>query len=671
MSDDEPCAARSSERSRGAETAQAAGATTAVFLCRCGDAIAGAIDLDALADELRRDPAVACVEAHEMLCTPDGRRLLEERIRASGAQRVVVAACSPREIEASIRESVQRAGINGYLMQIANLREHCAWVTPCPDEALRKGLSLCRAAVQRVARQEALEHSTVDFCADVLVVGGGVAGVEAALAAAEAGRNVTLIDAAPSVGGAMMAMEEVAPQLQCAACALSPRLSVLAESQHVRLLTSTRIEKVAGFVGSFVATAVKLARYVDESACLGYGCDACSQACPVTMPSARGLVSRKAVEVPFGGAVPNCAVIDRAHCLRFKGEECRACADACPVGAIAFEQEDEPVDVRAGTIVLATGASESVPVRSNPWGYGQLDDVYTLGEVEILANSNGPTAGRLLTRSGQPPHRVAVIHCAGRKELGYCSSYCCESALKTALVLAKNDGACETTHIVSDLVLWGAAGQGLLDRAASHGARILRVPDPEASHVAKVDGALHVAVEREGAPAVEMDVDMVVLATGLRPSAGTARLAAELGLPLEATGFPRPDSPTIRASGAAVDGVFLAGTAGGPRGVRASAESAHAAAALALVRGIPGKQMVLEACVARVTPELCGNCQICVRVCPFKAWQVDRSTGRAACRETLCRGCGVCAAACPGTPIAALHFTDAQLRAEIQEVLRG
>jgi heterodisulfide reductase subunit A len=641
-----------------------------VFVCRCGDNIAGVLDLPALEAELAALPGVAFVAAHDLPCSPDGQAFVTERLRDGGATHAVIVGCSPKEHEATFRAAAARAGLNPFLLQLANVREHCTWVTKDPAQAQRKALALARAAVARVRRHEPLDERSIPCTPDVLVVGGGVAGIEAALLAAAADRAVTLVESFPSVGGAVAQLEEAAPDGECAPCLLAPRLAAVAETPNLRLLTNAEVTRIAGFLGNFEVEVRERARWVDPASCIG--CDECIPACPVEVPSPfdHGLRPRKAIYMPFPGCVPNCAVIDRDACLRSRGEECTACAAACPLEAIDFTQADTTHELKVGAIVLATGAAAFDPATLPALGYGRLPEVYTLAEVERLLSTSGPTGGQLRTRDGRRPRRVVAVHCVGREALGACSGVCCQAAALVAILANKEEPACAVVHLTTDHVAPDRMAAALFDKARGHGASFVRVTDPAATRVTTGPAGPRVTY-RDGGGEHTLACDMVVLVTGLAASAGTRGLAAHLGLAVDANGFPVADHPALRPAQSSLEGVYLGGCAAGPRTIAQSVALAQAATGAALGRLVPGRLLKLEAVTSSIDEQRCAGCYVCVAACPYQACTPDPATGHVRVNEVLCRGCGTCVAACPSGAARARHFTDEQLHAEIDEVLRG
>lgn len=646
-----------------------------VFLCKCGENIGSVIDVDSLADRVKNTADVVFVETHELLCSPDGREFVSAEIRKRGVDRVVAAACSPKDHENTFQKSLEAAGLNRHLLQMANIREHCSWVSTDKVASLDKAEALIRAAIRRVRFHESLVQKEIEANPDVLVIGGGPAGIEAALLAAAAGRKVTLVEKSPTLGGTPTQFEEVAPTMECAPCMMAPRLDEVSRHEGVTVLTSTEALEIVGYLGNFKARVLKTARLIDTERCLG--CDECIQACPVSVRSdyQHGLGDRKAIFVPFPGSVPNAAFIDRENCLRYKGESCTACADACPFEAVNFQEQDEILDIEAGAVVVATGFSSFDPKADKRWDMSDMSEVYTLGGLERLAGNHGPTGGRIVMKNGEVPGTIAVVHCVGRSELGYCSGVCCQSALKIAELLrgcSKDKGGdTEVVHLHTDLVLPGRLGEGLRQKAAHAGARFVRTMGPNHMQVEKQADRLRVDYKDAVGALQSVTADMVVLACGMTSSEGTRQMAKILDLVSDSSGFIAPDHPLMRPTEASLEGVFTAGCASGPKTIAQSVVDAKSAAGAALSKIQPGKKLKLEVIVAHAEETLCSKCMVCVAVCPYRAAEYDAKADQVVINEVLCRGCGTCVGGCGSGAAIARQFTDAQLEAEMREVLHA
>lgn len=642
---------------------------TVVFLCNCGSNIANAIDLDELAAWTAQLPGVVAVERQNLLCSPDGKAFFTQALKERPVDRIVVAACSPRMHEKTFQELAEAAGLNLSCVQMANIREHCAWVTPDRAEATAKAKALLHAAVSRSRLAEPLERRTMKVHTDLLIVGGGIAGIEAALTAAKAGRKVTIVESDVALGGSVIKTEEVAPAMECSPCLLAPRLSAVRENPNITVISNAELTAVLGFYGNFTARIHQRARAVKDN-CIA--CEACFEVCPVDVRSQfhLGLGTRKAIYTLFPGSVPATAVIDKAACRHFTDGSCNACVAACPFTSIDFEQPDADFEIQVGAIILATGFANSDVAAIPGLNWGAVDNILTLPEFERIASSNGPTHGDIQLRDGSKPKSVAVVHCAGSLRddaLPYCSRICCMTALKVGDLLRKQVPDAKVYNIHNDLVLATPKERSFYKHQQHAGTVFLRSPDLTSVQVSAKDGQLQVT----GTGFAALTVDMVVLATGLKPAAGTQRLAELLNVNLDPSGFFAPDHPLLHATGASLDGIYVAGCAGAPCDIGAAVTQAQASAGDALSKLIPGREIDLEIMTCAIDEKKCGGCKFCLSVCPYKAISFDRGKKVSVVNEAICRGCGTCAATCPTGAAKAGHFTDAQIYAEIGGLLHG
>jgi heterodisulfide reductase subunit A len=323
---------------------------------------------------------------------------------------------------------------------------------------------------------------------------------------------------------------------------------------------------------------------------------------------------------------------------------------------------------------LATGDTPYVPETNNPWGFGALPNVYTLSQLERLSSNHGPTGGRVVRADGKAPRRVAVLHCVGRQELGYCSNVCCRAALKTSMLLqheASDGEPTEVIHLYADLVVGSLLGSSLKERALKRGARLVQIQDVNRVKVTQDAPGMRVLFADGGGEDQELQVDMVILAAGCGPSKGTRELIEKLDITPDGSGFAAPDHPLLRSVESSIEGIFLAGCVSGPRSIAESVASAQAAAGAAMARVQPGKRLTVEVLTAHADESLCSKCLVCVSVCPYRACVYDEKEDRVHVNELLCHGCGTCVAACASGAASARHFSDRQLEAEIEEVLHG
>lgn len=638
-----------------------------LFLCKCGTNIAESIDLEELERRFRDGPAVADVSVVELACADSGREQIRARIADAKLDRIVVAACSPKQHEATFQKVMKEAGRNPFFSQIVNIREQIAWVTPDRAKATEKAAHQIRAAIARVERHEPLEPRSIECRPDVLVVGAGVAGLTAALTLAQKARKVYVVEREFWIGGRVTSYEDVFPNLECAPCMMEPKLDHALHDERIEILTGAEVAHVAGYFGHFDVKVKKRARRVDPAKC--YGCGACYDACPVKVPNAfdGGLSERHAVHTAYAGMLPNVPAIDPEACLRVKGGDCRACADACAFEAFDFDEKDSERLLEVGAIVLATGLS-TFAVRSLPGVGAGIADLYDNAQFERILSSTGPTGGKVLTREGKEPEAIAFVHCAGSRSEAhkeYCSGVCCADVAKMGhLVHAKTEGRTRIVRILRDLTLPGRGRQKFEDKYMPKDARQIRVADPNTVTYKKEGDRIRV----DWGCGSEL-VDMAVLASAVVPAPGAAELAAALGCAVDRHGFIVPEHDLVAPGQTAIRGVLVAGCAEGPKDIQASVLQAQAAAGVALQSLVPGERIELETMTALVDPNLCSACRVCPGLCPYQAIRYVEEKGVAEVNDALCKGCGVCVAGCPAGAITNHGFTNDQILSEIRGVL--
>jgi heterodisulfide reductase subunit A2 len=642
-----------------------------VFICECGPNIRDAVDVNSLVAFSGTLPGVVLSRRHELLCSAEGQTLIAGEIAADSLTHVVVAGCSPREHERTFQRVLQSAGLNPFLLQMAAIREQCAWVTPDRTAATEKAKALIRAAVRRVTFSAALVEGEISCCADLLVVGAGISGMSASLAAAREDRRVYLVETLPCIGGKAARFETVFPGGECAACLLDPLMDAVLHHDHITVMTLSEIEDVRGFLGNFQVRVRRRVRFVSPDACLG--CGTCVGVCPVGVPNAcnEGLDTRKAIYIPYPGALPHIACLDSTVCLRFSGGDCGACRDACPFGAIDFEETDLVEEILVGGILLATGFDLSDIRPLLRYGYGIIPHVYTGMEFERLASTSGPTEGKLVLKSGAHPRRIALIHCAGSRTAAfkpYCSAVCCRYLLKFAELAAEKLPDVSIQVYFSDRCLPGKDASDLLTRVLGRQRiQFCRMAAPDSIEIFQKGDAIGIKWKDSRHGMRNGICDMVVLAPALTGAESAPHLSGCLDIPMDADGFFGIDHPVKAPVSTPREGIWVSGCARGPCSMADAVCQGQAAAGLMLSRLIPGKPILLPAWVSEINPAMCSGCRICLGVCPYGAISFEAS--RAVIREALCRGCGACAAACPGNAIGARQFTDRQLTEEIAGLL--
>jgi len=652
-----------------------------LFICWCGSNIAATVDIKAVLSAARRIPDVVSALDCRYLCSESGQDLIKEAIKNERLERIVVGACSPRMHENTFRQTVAEAGLNPYLLEIANIREHCSWVHKQTDQATLKAIALIRAAAAKAALNAPLTALQMKVEKRVLVIGGGIAGIQAALDIAEAGLPVDLVERQPCIGGRMAQLEKTFPTLDCSACILTPKMVEVARHSEIDLITYAEVEAVKGFVGQFDVKIRRKARSIDAEKC--NGCGICYEKCPAQADSEfeMGLAKRKAIYVPFPQAVPNVPVIDRDSCLYFRRGRCRICQKECPPQAVDYEQQDQILERRYGAIVVATGFDQMNLTGYGEYGYKRHPDVLTSLEFERFFNAAGPTAGKVVRLSnGMAPETVVFIQCAGSRDIArgmnYCSKICCMYTAKQAILLKEKLPEVKSYIYYIDLRTAGKGYEEFQRRAAEeYGATYLR------GSVGKIfpeEGRLLVrGIDSLSGRLMEIKADLVILAAAAVPRSGAAELGRLLGINSDAYQFYNEAHPKLKPVETHTAGIFIAGACQSPKDIPDTVAQAGAAASKAIGLLIKGN-IHSEPCTARVNPESCSGCMYCETVCPYGAVGAtqleERRQGKIAVRAVaevnaaLCQGCGSCTVACRSGSVDLQGFTFEQILAEVDAV---
>lgn len=644
-----------------------------VYVCHCGINIARTVDVRAVAEYAGKLPQVIVSRDYLYMCSEPGQELIRKDIREFGLTRVVVAACSPRMHEPTFRGAVFGAGMNPYLFEMANIREQCSWVHDDRDEATAKAKDLVRSAVARAGLLEELFDKEAAVTEAVLVIGGGVAGIQAALDTAQAGFKTYLVEKTPSIGGHMAQLDKTFPTLDCSACILTPKMVEVARHPNIELLAYSEVTEVTGSMGNFRVKVRKKPRYVNEKCT---NCGLCAEACvmkgKVGNEFDEGLSRRSAIYIPFAQAVPACYCIDPKACIMLRTGKCGKsprCVEACAPGAIDFTQKEETVELQVGAIIVATGY-EQFDARLKPeLGYGRYRNVVTGLELERLTSAGGPTQGEIII-DGRVPQDIVFIHCVGSrdKQIGneYCSRVCCMYIAKQAHLVKERLPNARVTVYYMDVRAFGKGFEEFYDRVKTEGVFYRRGNPAE---VYRQGERLIVRVEDTLlGEVIEHETDLVVLGTGIVASEQTKELARILKLSYSADRFLLEAHPKLRPVDSTIDGVFLAGCCQGPKDIPDTVAQAKGAASAAIGLLARGK-VKIEPVIAVVDADRCTGCHICQAVCPYQAPEYQEAKRVMQVNEVLCKGCGVCPAACPAGAITMQHFTSEQIVAQIDALL--
>lgn len=647
-----------------------------VYICHCGMNIAPKVNVEEVAAFAQTLPHVVVARDYKFMCSNPGQDMIIADIKEKNLNRVVVASCSPRMHEKTFRNAVLTAGLNPYYFQMANIREQVSWVTKDSKEATRKAKSLAAAAVARVGFHQPLTTREVPVTKSVLVIGGGIAGMQAALTSANAGYQVYLVERDPSIGGHMAKFDKTFPTLDCAACIMTPKMVDVLQHPNITLHTWSEVTKVEGFIGNFDVTIKKKPRYVDLSKCTG--CGTCMEKCPSKKNISEfneGLSNRTAIYTPFPQAVPNVPVIDAENCIVLgKGKKCGACAKFCETKAIDFEQKETFETITAGAIITATGFKAFDPTVIEPYGYGRYPEVYTSLEFERLNNATGPTSGSVVMKNGGVPKKVAIVHCVGSRDdrhRKYCSRVCCMYSMKFAHLLREKTGA-EVWEFYIDVRSPGKLYEEFYNRVQEEGVHFVRGRVAEVTDM--VDdpldqGRLTVVAESTlTRRTVRIPVDMVILSVGLEPAPGAEDLGRLIGVSRDGDGWFNELHAKLAPVATPINGIFLAGCCQGPKDIPDTVAQSMGAAGEAislLSKGV----VTTQAEISHIDPDVCTGCQSCLSACAYSAITMDESRNVAVVNEALCMGCGSCAATCPSSAASVNHFTDRQIMGELEVLL--
>lgn len=646
-----------------------------VYVCHCGTNIAGTIDVRAVSEYAATLPGVVVARDYKYMCSDPGQELIKEDIRAHWLDRIVVAACSPTLHERTFRGATSEGGLNPYYFQMVNVREHASWVHEDKAAATAKAQDLVRAAVYRVRLHQPLERRQAPIKEDVLIVGGGIAGIHAALTLASAGKHVYLVEREPTIGGHMAKFDKTFPTLDCAACILTPKMTAVKANPHITLWTYSEVAGVEGFIGNYKVTIRRKPRYIIEELCVG--CLECVEACVYKQPKFTdefnmGLSKRKPVYIPFPQAVPQVALIDPETCIEFKSGKCKkTCIEACGErNAIDFKQQERIETIEVGAIILATGFRVFDAKRIPYYGYGTYPSVYTALEIERLINASGPTGGELIMRDGRKPRTVGIIHCIGSRDEHtnrYCSRVCCMYSLKLAHLVKEKTGA-EVYNFYIDMRTPGKAFEEFYNRVAEEGVYLVRGKVADVTQ-ADGDGRLNLQVEDTLLGQVrKIPVDMVILSVGLEPHGDAQDVRRLFNISCSSEGFFLERHPKLAPVNTFTDGIFLAGCCQGPKDIPDTVAQAGAAAAEAFAL-IDAGFVEMEPNTAYIVEADCSGCKTCIPLCPYGAISFSTEKKKAAINEVLCKGCGTCVAACPSASIHQNLFEDEQIFQEIEGVM--
>ena len=659
-----------------------------VFVCWCGSNIAGTVDVKRVAEALKSEPGVVLSTNYQYMCSQAGQEMIKDAVKEHKLTGLVICSCSPRMHEATFRKTAAAAGINPYMVEIANIREQCSWIHKDMEEGTEKAIVLGRTAIAKVNLNAPLTPGESPVTKRALVIGGGIAGIQTALDIADAGFYVDIVEKKPTIGGKMAQIDKTFPTLDCAACILTPKMVDVAQHEKIRIFSYSEVEAVKGFVGNFDVTIRKKARYVKEDVCTG--CGLCTEKCPqkkVPNEFNLGMDNRRAIYIPFAQAVPKIATIDADYCTMLKTGKCGVCSKVCTAKAIDYTQKDELIEEKYGAIVAATGFNPISMDKFDEFAYSQSKDVITSLEFERLMNAAGPTAGKLLRPSdGVHPHKIVFVQCVGSRcsscaEKGkeYCSKICCMYTAKHAMLTRDKYPDTDVTVFYIDVRTPGKQFDEFYRRAVEeYGVHYIKgmvgKVSPEGNKLI-VQGSDLIANKQ-----LKIEADLVVLAAAIEPDKSARPLATMLTASMDTNDFFTEAHPKLRPVESPTAGIFLSGACQGPKDIPETVSQAGAAAAKVI--GLLAKDKLTgNPCVAHSDEMMCNGCSSCEKVCPYGAITYQDKEFRGPNRTTLirrvaqvneaiCQGCGCCTVTCPSGAMDLKGFASKQIMAEVDAICK-
>ena len=658
-----------------------------VFVCHCGTNIAATVDVQKVAQTLKNEPGVVFSTDYQYMCSESGQDIIKNAIADYKLTGVVICSCSPRMHEATFRRAAEKAGLNPYMVEIANIREQCSWIHKEMQTATEKAVILGRAAIAKVHLNAPLTAGESPVTKRALVIGGGIAGIQTALDIADAGFDVDIVEKKPTIGGKMAQIDKTFPTLDCAACILTPKMVDCAQNDKINIYAYSEVEDISGFVGNFSVKIRKKARYVDETKCTG--CGLCTEKCPqknVPNEFNLGFDNRRAIYIPFAQAVPKKATIDPDYCTMLKTGKCGVCSKLCTAGAIDYKQKDQIIEEKYGAIIVATGFEPIKVDKYDEFAYSQSKDVVTSLELERLMNAAGPTKGTLLRPSdGTHPHTIVFVQCVGSRcedERGkpYCSKVCCMYTAKHAMLIREKYPDTEVYVFYIDVRTPGKNFDEFYRRAVEqYGVHYIK--GMVGKVMPRADGKLEVrASDLLLGKQLHIDADMVVLAAAIEPDKTARPLATMLTASMDTNDFFTEAHPKLRPVESPTAGIFLSGMCQGPKDIPETVAQASAAAATAI--GLLCKdKLTCNPCVAHSDEMMCNGCSLCANVCPYGAITYvdkefrmpDRTTAIrrvSSVNPAVCQGCGACTVACPSGAMDLSGFSNRQIMSEVDAICK-
>ena len=656
-----------------------------VFLSDCGNQLPEILDFNALNDFVKDISDVVLVERRSEFWRGEGLKAIMEAVNGGKINRVVVAETLPKLSEVNIVRAVEEAGLNPYLVEVIDLKDHCAWPhRETPPEATEKAKAMLLAAIERAKLLEPIEKLEFPALKSALVIGGGIAGMQAAVDLADLGFEVHLVEKAPFLGGLAARAGRFFPTDDCAICIQSPASDVktithtsrkcvyrsgFSEIPNLNILPNSRVVSIEGVPGNYKVAIEKKPRYVNELKCVA--CDLCTTVCPVEVPDEFNakLKTRKAIYMNIPNVHPPVYVIDESVC---KFHDCAKCVEVCPTDAIELDQKSERITLDVGSMIVATGFQEFDSSIIKEYHYDDYPDVITNLELARMIDGFGPTKGMIVRPSDRKPaKKIVFVQCVGsrdRRYKPYCSSICCMISLKHATLIKSALPDTDVTVCYIDIRTTGREHEDYYERAREMGIKFVKGRPTEISRDPETNKLIVDVEDALLRRFLELDADLVVLAPAMVPAEGTEKLADMLGLELDKDGFFKEYNAKLRPTETKLRGMYLCGGVTFPKDAPTTSLHAHSAAVKAAKFLTTGK-IVKDQRTAVVNEEYCGDCEFCPVTCPYGAISLEPTSEEhfvARVSDLLCEGCGVCVGTCPLNAIELRHSKPNQMLAQME-----